>query len=184
MHGLSRLNLILFLCEGREAADKLEDENIKRKIGNYKYKEGPDFIALEVKYHHECKREYLNKVQNTKSNNTLEQSVYNIHKSTFEDIVSYIKETVVLENKPQFASDILDRHKQIYQVKGGCKEDVDSYSIQYLTFKLKSALDNKPSKSPAFGGFFPDLLSVSASRSHFLFMCSFPHFLEHAAVSL
>ena len=43
----------------REAANKLEDENIKRKIGNYKYKEGPDFIALEVKYHHECKREYL-----------------------------------------------------------------------------------------------------------------------------
>ena len=43
----------------REAANKLEDENIKRKKGNYKYKEGPDFIALEVKYHHECKREYL-----------------------------------------------------------------------------------------------------------------------------
>ena len=102
----------------REAADKLEDENIKRKIGNYKYKKGPDFIALEVKCHHECKREYPNKVRNTKSNSTLEQSVYNIRKSTFEDIVSYIKETVVHENKPQFRSDILDRYKPIYQVKG------------------------------------------------------------------
>ena len=66
----------------REAANKLEDENIKRKIGNYKYKDGPDFIALEVKYHHECKREYLNKVRNTKSNSTSEQSMYNIRKST------------------------------------------------------------------------------------------------------
>ena len=40
----------------REAANKLEDENIKRKVGNYEYKEGPDFIALEMKYHHEWKR--------------------------------------------------------------------------------------------------------------------------------
>ena len=94
----------------REAANKLEDENIKRKIGNYKYKEGPHFTALEVKNHNEFKREYLNKVRNTKSNSTLEQSMYNIRKSTYEDIVSYIKETVVSENKPQFASDILDRY--------------------------------------------------------------------------
>ena len=36
--------------------------------------------------------------------------MYNIRKSTYEDIVSYIKETVVSENKPQFASDILDRY--------------------------------------------------------------------------
>ena len=68
-------------------------------------------------------------MRNTKSNSTLEQSVYNIRKSIF----SYIKETVVRENKPQFASDILKRYKQIYQVKGGCKEDLDSYSIQHLT---------------------------------------------------
>ena len=40
----------------REAANKLEDENIKRKVENYEYKEGPDLIALEVKYHHEWKR--------------------------------------------------------------------------------------------------------------------------------
>ena len=39
----------------REAANKLEDENIKRKVGNYENKEGPDLV-LEVKYHHEWKR--------------------------------------------------------------------------------------------------------------------------------
>ena len=96
-----------------------------------------------MKYGHECKKEYLNKVRNTKSNNTLEQSVYSTPKSTFEDIVSYIKESVVRENKPQFASDILERYKRIYQVKGGCKEDVDSYSTQHLTSKLKSAFDRE-----------------------------------------
>ena len=69
--------------------------------------------------------------------------MYNICKSTFEDIASYIEETVVRENKLQFASDILDRYKQIYKVKRGCKEDVDSYSIQHLTSKLKLALDKE-----------------------------------------
>ena len=66
---------------------------MKRKIGNYKYKEGPDFIALEVNYHHECKKEHLNKVRNIKSNSILEQSVNNFRKFTFEDIASYIKES-------------------------------------------------------------------------------------------
>ena len=79
-------------------------------------------------------------MRHTKSISTLEQSVYNICKSTFEDIASNIEETVVCENQLQFASDILDRYKQIYEVKGGCKEDVDSYSIQHLTSKLKLAL--------------------------------------------
>ena len=82
-------------------------------------------------------------MRHTKSISTLEQSVYNICKSTFKDIASYIEETVVRENKLQFASDILDRYKQIYKVKWGCKEDVDSYSIQHLTSKLKLALDKE-----------------------------------------
>ena len=69
--------------------------------------------------------------------------MYNICKSTFEDIASYIEETVVRENKLQFASDILDCYKQIYEVKGGWKEDVDSYSIQHFTSKLKLALDKE-----------------------------------------
>ena len=82
-------------------------------------------------------------MRHTKSISTLEQSVYNICKSTFKDIASYIEETVVRENKLQFASDILDCYKQIYEVKGGWKEDVDSYSIQHLTSKLKLALDKE-----------------------------------------
>ena len=69
--------------------------------------------------------------------------MYNICKSTFEDIALYIEETVVCENKLQFASDILDRYKQIYEIKGGCTEDVDSYSIQHLTSKLRLALDRE-----------------------------------------
>ena len=70
-------------------------------------------------------------MRHAKAISTLEQSVYNICKS------------VVCENKLQFASDILDRYKQMYEIKGGCTEDVDSYSIQHLTSKLRLALDKE-----------------------------------------
>ena len=39
----------------------LNDESIILKIGNYNFGEGPDFVAKEVHYHHECKRNYLHK---------------------------------------------------------------------------------------------------------------------------
>ena len=89
-----------------------------------------------MKYHHECKREYLNKVSNAKSNSTLEQSVYNIRKSTFEDIISYITETVARENKPQFASDILDRYKQRRGTQRKRRFKFDSTS--YIQVKINS----------------------------------------------
>ena len=40
----------------RDSATILDDENIQQKVENYEFGEGPDFIALEVHYHHECKR--------------------------------------------------------------------------------------------------------------------------------
>ena len=49
-----------------DAATILDDENIQLKVANYKFSEGPDFIALEVHYHHKCKRKYLNKYRNSK----------------------------------------------------------------------------------------------------------------------
>ena len=38
----------------REAAVKMGDEELLLKIGNYKLNEGPDIIALEAHYHHQC----------------------------------------------------------------------------------------------------------------------------------
>ena len=45
----------------RNKAKMLNDESIILKIGNYNFGEGPDFVAKEVHYHHECKRNYLHK---------------------------------------------------------------------------------------------------------------------------
>ena len=50
----------------RDAVSILDDENIQLKVGSYELGEGPDFIALEVHYHHECKGEYLNKSRDGK----------------------------------------------------------------------------------------------------------------------
>ena len=36
-----------------DAATILDCENIQLKEGNYEFSESPDFIALEVRYHHE-----------------------------------------------------------------------------------------------------------------------------------
>ena len=45
----------------RNKAKMLNDESIILKIGNYNFREGPDFVAKEVHYHHECKRNCLHK---------------------------------------------------------------------------------------------------------------------------
>ena len=37
----------------------LNDEMMILKIGNYKFGEGSNFLAKEVYYPHECKRNYL-----------------------------------------------------------------------------------------------------------------------------
>ena len=38
----------------RNKAKMLNDESIILKIGNYNFGEGPDFVAKELHYHHEC----------------------------------------------------------------------------------------------------------------------------------
>ena len=40
----------------RNKAKMVNDESMILKIGNYNFGEGPDFVAKEVHYHHECKR--------------------------------------------------------------------------------------------------------------------------------
>ena len=47
----------------------LKDEKLFLKVGNYKFGDGPDFVAQEVQYHHRCKRIYLHqKEENTSEN--------------------------------------------------------------------------------------------------------------------
>ena len=46
----------------RQTAKYNDDQELLTKIGNYNFRYGPDFTAMEVKYHPQpCKSEYLNK---------------------------------------------------------------------------------------------------------------------------
>ena len=45
----------------RNKPKMLNDESMILKVGNYNFGEGPDFVAKEVHYHRECKRNYLQK---------------------------------------------------------------------------------------------------------------------------
>ena len=40
----------------RETAAALNDSEMLVKIGNYMFGDGPDFVALEIKYHHSCQK--------------------------------------------------------------------------------------------------------------------------------
>ena len=42
-------------------------EHIQLKMRNYKFGEGPDFIALKTHFRQKCKREYLNKSRDRKN---------------------------------------------------------------------------------------------------------------------
>ena len=45
----------------RNAAKCLNDQELLRKIGTYDFGFDPNFPAMEVQYHHQCKKEYFNK---------------------------------------------------------------------------------------------------------------------------
>ena len=53
------------------------------------------------------------------------------------EMVAYNKEHVISKEKPQYISDFLQRFKQLYMAKGGKQQDVESYSVQHFTTKIK-----------------------------------------------
>ena len=51
----------------RKIAFKINDIKLLSFIGHYLYNNGRDFVALEAKYHHSCRRKYLNKGRDPKN---------------------------------------------------------------------------------------------------------------------
>ena len=56
----------------RNAAKYLKDETLLAKLGSYEFGNGPDFAAMEAKYHHACKRKRA--TQKTQENQTCFQT--------------------------------------------------------------------------------------------------------------
>ena len=114
----------------------MNDENIKLKVIKYEFGKGPNLLALQVHYHHECKREYLNKFQNRKKEIAKRNSanIKNKVKSVaINVIVRYINTSIISGSKSGFLSAILEQYKQVYLAQEGASKDVKSYSAQSFT---------------------------------------------------
>ena len=117
----------------RNAMILLDETELMLKIGNYQYGEGTDFVAMEVHYHNYCKQDMLNKA------NTLQhKGESNERKKAFELVVSHIRSSVIEDNKPELASDILRRYQEKFVTEGGNVEKTATYTIQNLCKKLSS----------------------------------------------
>ena len=67
----------------------LNDESIILKIENYSFGKELDFVAKEVHYHHECKRNYLHE----------EEKSSNIKDSVLERLLGYVRNKRIVEQK-------------------------------------------------------------------------------------
>ena len=105
----------------------LNDELMILKIGNYNFREGPNFVAKEVHYHHECSRNCLHKKDKSS----------NIKESALEKLVSYARNKIIAENKPELASFLLDLYKQHYATEGGNENDLAAYNVQNMCCMLQ-----------------------------------------------
>ena len=74
-------------------AKMLNDESMILKIRNYNFRVGPNFVAKEVHYYHECKRNYLHK----------KYEPTNIKHSALERLLSYVRKKIIAEKKPKLA---------------------------------------------------------------------------------
>ena len=110
----------------REAANQLNDVALFSKFGEYLFGEGPDFVALEVKYHHSCKRTYLNKVRSIST----PSKGHNIRETAFKSLMKYIQSSVIDNDQPEMVNSLLERYKNIYRDNGGDTCDLEHYSIQ------------------------------------------------------
>ena len=106
----------------RNKAKMLNDDSMILKIGNYNFGDRPDFVAKEVHYRHESKRNYLHKKAKS----------INIKESTLESFLSYVRKKTIAENKPELACFLIDLYKQYYGTEGGNEINLAAYNVQNM----------------------------------------------------
>ena len=110
----------------------INDEDLLLKLENYQFGAGPDFAAMGVMYHHQCKREYLNK-QARKDALSKDKKAKG---AATKDLVHFVHSSLLGQNKPIQVSNLLDRYKKVY-VSGGCTEKINTYNVQNFAEKLR-----------------------------------------------
>ena len=113
------------------------------KIGTYEFGNGPDFAAMEAKYHHVCKREYTNKAREAKklkkSNLPSEKKAKS---AALNDLFAFVNKRVIKKNTPTEVSQLLERYKRLFITEGGKQDKIKSYTSQRLVNKLGKHFDS------------------------------------------
>ncbi len=127
-------------CETTEAAlkikataEKINDFKLLAKISDV------SFCAKEIKYHHTCRKEYLNKVQSSKSTSEKAEKQY-AHDKAFRAIVDYVSDVVINAFCPKTLKFVFEKYIAILEE---AHVDVSGYKPFMLEEKLLGKFGRK-----------------------------------------
>ena len=118
-------------------ARELHDEDLLLKIGSYVHGSGPDFTALEVKYHKVCYRTYLNKVCLSSANKNTQ-----LKKTASAALLKHVDRLVIKWNVPILVSSLLKTYKDFFLSYGGDIAVLGGYTVQNMCRKLNKLMGN------------------------------------------
>lgn len=125
-------------CESLEAAEKikeaaeiLNDKEMITKISNV------DFVAKEVKYHHSCRKNYLNTSARSFVPRTASDigHVRQVHENAFSSVCDYIKTCIIGQREATTLASLYQDYISIISENG---IDCSLYDIRYFETKLLS----------------------------------------------
>ena len=98
---------------------------------------GPDFTALEVKYHKACYRTYLNKVRLSSANKNSQ-----LKKKASAALLKHVDKLVIKQNVPTLVSSLLKTYKDFFLSYGGDIAVLEGYTVQNMCRKLNKHMGN------------------------------------------
>ena len=133
----------------RNAAKGLNDQELLRKIGTYDFCFCPDFPAMEVQYHHQCKKEYFNKFSFECRQKEGSRKDKKAKKIAFSNIIKMVNNNFIGKNNPMQLADLLDRDKTVYFDEGDDEIKSQRFNVQNLAKKLRKNFEESDLKIQA-----------------------------------
>ena len=101
---------------------------------------------MEAQYHHQCKKEYFNKVSPECCQKEGGSNDKKANRIEFSDIVTIINDNCIGKNNLMQLPDLLDCHKRVYIGKGGDEIKSQRFNVQNLTKKLRKQFEESKFK--------------------------------------
>ena len=119
------------------ATRELRDEDLLLKIAGYVHGSGPDFTALEVKYHKACYGAYQNKVGLSSANKN-----FQLKKKTSAALLKHVDKLVIKHTVPNLVSSLLKTYKDFFLSYGWDIAVLKGYAVQNMCGKLNKHMGN------------------------------------------